>query len=826
MADGSIEFSTTLDNSDLEAKLKEAEKKVDDLKKKIESKEAERNGLAEQMQAANDEIKRAMDSIEKLKARRAELLAGGEPSDSGKIAALTSEIDAELTAWEKQGAAVDKLQAKIDQVDGEIERYTERLNAAEGECVKLGNEAQRQAQKSDGAFKRAASGIKAAMASAAASIRERFSGVAKTTTNEFRVGFSGILGKFAALGVAAVGISKISGEMLKMAQQNKDFTAGVENLKAVMRGFLSSIVGAVLPAFTALVNTIAAIFERVGGLIDSIFGSNIVGSIQAQRDAASAAIQAENNEKSADYASKVAKAEEKQAKATKKLAKEQDKANKSVMGFDELNQLSADSSEDAADAMGDYADAVAAPDLATDWTQGFNPDFGILQGVLDWLDNLKNRILTDVEGPFARIRQGLQLIKKGWDELVLGITTGNWSLVWAGIRDIVLGALYVIEGAFNAFMDWLNEVTGGKFSKMFEGLKKTMSGVVEFIEGVLTGDWKKALKGLYNTADGILMAVEGAFDGLVNWLDEITGGKFHDIFEALKTTVSTSFGGIRKIMRGLTTFIDGVLSGDMTKALNGIKGIISGFAKTAKNLVTGIKNTAIRIVTQLFDWLSQKIPQLEPMFRLIKTAVNGTIKGIEKLINGAVKLVKKTISGLIDIVVGIFTGNKEKVLKGVKSIVNGIIDLLNGALGGFQDFLNWITGGVADIINGIAPDSNWSFKISIPSIPYLATGAVIPPNRKFLAVLGDQTSGRNLEAPESLIRQIVREEAGGADAIAIQQAFTAALMAVLPMLQQQDAGGDVTMVLQVGNEELARATNKGNAALARRGLITPELNMI
>lgn len=47
------------------------------------------------------------------------------------------------------------------------------------------------------------------------------------------------------------------------------------------------------------------------------------------------------------------------------------------------------------------------------------------------------------------------------------------------------------------------------------------------------------------------------------------------------------------------------------------------------------------------------------------------------------------------------------------------------------------------------------------SIPQLATGAVIPPNRRFTAVLGDQTNGRNLEAPESLIRQIVREESGG-----------------------------------------------------------------
>lgn len=48
--------------------------------------------------------------------------------------------------------------------------------------------------------------------------------------------------------------------------------------------------------------------------------------------------------------------------------------------------------------------------------------------------------------------------------------------------------------------------------------------------------------------------------------------------------------------------------------------------------------------------------------------------------------------------------------------------------------------------------------MTIPNIPKLAQGAVIPPNREFMAVLGDQKSGTNIEAPADLIRQIVREE--------------------------------------------------------------------
>lgn len=44
------------------------------------------------------------------------------------------------------------------------------------------------------------------------------------------------------------------------------------------------------------------------------------------------------------------------------------------------------------------------------------------------------------------------------------------------------------------------------------------------------------------------------------------------------------------------------------------------------------------------------------------------------------------------------------------------------------------------------------------SVPALARGAVIPPNREFLAVLGDQRSGNNYEVPDVKLRQLLREE--------------------------------------------------------------------
>lgn len=60
-------------------------------------------------------------------------------------------------------------------------------------------------------------------------------------------------------------------------------------------------------------------------------------------------------------------------------------------------------------------------------------------------------------------------------------------------------------------------------------------------------------------------------------------------------------------------------------------------------------------------------------------------------------------------------------------------------------------------------------------IPMLATGAVIPPNRQFLAVLGDQKHGTNIEAPLSTIEADVRNVVDGNELAALLQAILDAL---------------------------------------------------
>ena len=131
-------------------------------------------------------------------------------------------------------------------------------------------------------------------------------------------------------------------------------------------------------------------------------------------------------------------------------------------------------------------------------------------------------------------------------------------------------------------------------------------------------------------------------------------------------------------------------------------------------------------------------------------------------------------------------------------------EMCNGAISIFEKFLNFITSGIRGILNSLSKLTNAAgqalgLNISIPQIeeislprldvPGLAEGAVIPPNREFLAVLGDQKSGTNIEAPLSTIKQAVSEV----------------------MASMGGSGGSQTVVLELDGRELGRTNIRQNS---------------
>lgn len=81
----------------------------------------------------------------------------------------------------------------------------------------------------------------------------------------------------------------------------------------------------------------------------------------------------------------------------------------------------------------------------------------------------------------------------------------------------------------------------------------------------------------------------------------------------------------------------------------------------------------------------------------------------------------------------------------IKTVINGINKLINK--------INSFGFNLPEVLGG----GRIGFNIPKLSVPALAQGAVLPANSPFLAVLGDQKKGTNIEAPAELIKQMALE---------------------------------------------------------------------
>ena len=130
----------------------------------------------------------------------------------------------------------------------------------------------------------------------------------------------------------------------------------------------------------------------------------------------------------------------------------------------------------------------------------------------------------------------------------------------------------------------------------------------------------------------------------------------------------------------------------------------------------------------------------------------------------------------------------------IKDGVSAAISLLNRFIGWLNDKMHLEWGSFSLFGKEVIPSGSFQL-LTLPNIPYLAQGAVIPPNREFMAVLGDQKQGTNIEAPLETIKQALAEvmaQQGGRD------------------------GGDVTIIMELDHREFGRAVVKSYKEESRR----------
>ena len=688
MADGTITLSTALDNKQLEKDLQSTLKKINALEKSLAEMGSGRNALAEQanqMGAQLDAAKRKL----------------YEMQDAAKGVYSKETIADQKTLVNGLQSQWDKINNQIDSYDRKIQKASASLKEETAHVEELKEQLKE--------------------ATTAAKMQDAIQTVGKSVE---KVGqkLSSMLRRVFVFTVLTSALRSLRTWIGNVIKSNSEASASLAQLKAALLTLVQPLVNVIIPAFIQFVNVLTRVVTAIAQIVSSLFGTTFAKSKES------------------------AKQLNKETKAIKGVGGAAEKASKQLAAFDEINQLTDNSS-----GGGGGADAgTSSPDF-----DALNPDGKLAEK------------FKDILGLIGAIAAGLLA----------------WKIASAFTNDLskIAGIALAVAGAFEYVYSWLdawnNGIDWGNFLGMLGGLAAVAGGLA-LAFGKVAAAISLIVGGIGMVVVGIKDVIDNGFTlqntlsivaGLIasglgislltgNWIPLLISG----LAAALVAIVSFTgngddlIAGLKKTFEGFSDFFSGVFSGDMDRAVAGLNKIIEGLKDTWNTIIKSIQDAWKAFI----DWVKKKNPDLAYELEQIGETVKGVYEGV-----------KKVLKGLVDFISGVFTGDWKKAWEGVKEIFagvwNGIVSLLEGAANLIVRGVNWLISQLNKISFSI-PDwvpavGGKSFGINIPqlsevTLPRLATGAVIPPNREFMAVLGDQTSGNNIEAPESLIRQIVREE--------------------------------------------------------------------
>lgn len=411
-----------------------------------------------------------------------------------------------------------------------------------------------------------------------------------------------------------------------------------------------------------------------------------------------------------------------------------------------------------------------------------------------------------IAGSVAQI--GLTIAQNliGGIESFLSENSGRVTNHLISIFNISSQVMELLGGLFDAVSDIFATVFGsqmaqdltgniiGIFAELAYGLTELALGIgrdlINFIVQPIIENKDAIAEALYQTLEpieSVAQSIETFIQNLVDKILSIYNEHIKPFIDALTQGISSIVGAlldayntyIAPVLDKLAAKFDEVLNGPVGNAINSFLDLIG----KVFDAITELWNRAI---APLITWIVDNVvPAIAPIIETVGSLVLDLVSGI----SDAFAAVFDILGGVIDFVVGVFTLNWEKAWNGIKDIFSGIWNLLVTII---KTPINLIIGIINALIRGVCAGINavigllnkihitipdWvpglggaSFGFSLPTlaapqIPYLASGAVIPPNREFLAVLGDQNQGNNIEAPEGLLRRIVREEAGNGNGL-------------------------------------------------------------
>lgn len=745
MADGKIVVKAEVDAKNAQKELDSLTKKIDKMEEELNKSTGEQSGIKAQLDAAKEAAKQTEAAIKSLKdeASRIKDVTSGNVSASpddyiaaySRQAEVAAQLKEQETALRQQDKIVESLDGKYARITDKVNEQTAALDAAKTRAGEL----MEKITSAHGATERMA------LASEKAS----------KSMDTFGKRVSGLFKRILVFSLISKALQSLRTWLGKTIMQNEEARAAVARLKASLLTLAQPILEVVIPVFVKLVNILAQVVTAIAKFFGMLSGK----SWSAQKSAAAGL----NEEQ----------------KALEGVGAAAEDAGKSMAGFDEINQLTSNnagagggggSGTSASDAISpdfsslDMAEdelndilgivgAIAAGLLAWKIASLFTDSLSTIGGlalaaaggfalVYFWLDAWNNGI--DLEN-FLGMLGGLAALAGGL-AIAFGPIAAGIALVAGGLAMLVVGIKDVIENGFNLE----NTLT------IIAGLFAAGLGI-----SLLTGSWIPLL----------IAAIVGILVALVSFT-----GHGEELIN-----------GLKDVVEGFGKFFKGVFTGDLKLAAEGAKQIWAGLKQAWNAIVNSIKDAWNAFV----EWLRSKNPALANIFETIG-----------KLFGDQYESWKKILSGLITFISGVFTGDWKKAWNGVLDVLKGIWNLIVGTIEGA---INLIIDGINLLISALnkiqvnIPDwvpllGGRTFGVNIPpvtrvSLPRLASGAVIPPNSEFLAVLGDQKSGTNIETPLATMVQAFKQamaETGGM------------------------GGRNITVVMQVDKREFARAVYTAN----------------
>lgn len=513
-------------------------------------------------------------------------------------------------------------------------------------------------------------------------------------------------------------ITKALRTMRKMLLSTIDADKQMSTSFAQIRGNLISafapIYNYILPAIRTLLAWLAKLTAVVSVFINSLFG------------------------KTASQADASAKALYNQASATEAAGDAAEKAKKQLSGLDEMNRW--ESNDSSGGGGGGSSGAAPKFDLSDQVDTG---KIGKIAAVVREL----SPYVAAVAAGFAAWKIGKKFLGNLSKAKQLALAVAGAVLMAINVVDMlknginfdnltgyIIGAAAAVTGLGLAF-----GVLGGAITAIVAGLVLLGVAIRDVIKNGFNNKNLTAITVALLTIGGAIAIITGA------WIPLLIAA-----IAAVVVWIVAKWTSIKEWISKTISSIDAAFEQHLAN-------VEAGAAAAVDWLIA--KWTAVK------DWFRGLWEKVSSGAVAAWDGIKSAFKSVPEWFQSKFRDAWQKVKDVFSTGGRIWSGIKEGIESTFRTVVNAIIRGMNTIIAVPFNRINFMLNTIRNAhFLGISPFQNlWGVNpLPVPQIPMLARGAIIPANRQFLAVLGDQRNGNNLEAPESLLRQIVREEAGSA----------------------------------------------------------------